>query len=276
MLAAAMFSITGCSRPQPAVSTGPPPLYAHGPPSSYYRGSPLSTVIKLPEGKPVRVFFIGNSLTGAHELPRVVQAMAASVGVRLEFNACMRGGANLEDHWNDRRCRSILQEEPWDYVVLQQGPSTIPDSQADLKKWTAKWAAEARNRGAKPGLYMVWAPRGQTNGMALASKSYRDAAKGSGCILLPAGDAWARAQKFTSEIELYERDGLHPRLTGTYLASLVITRGIIGEKANKIPDRLEVATGEYIDIPPTVCSRLQRLAEVTMQAESAARMSNDR
>ena len=252
--------LTGCARPAATTASEPPPLYSHGPPPGFNKRPIMSTVIRLPEGRPVRVLFIGNSLTGAHELPRIVQAIAASAGKRLEFNACLRGGANLEDHWNDRRCLLLLREDPWDYVVLQQGPSSLPESQVDLRKWSARWADEVRKQKARPALYMVWPRQSQPDGFELVTGSYTRAAAQSGSLLFAAGDAWMRSLDAASDIALYDRDGLHPTLAGAYLAALVITRGVIGKSVEKTPARLEIATGRYLDVPAGTCERLRRIA----------------
>ena len=43
-----------------------------------------------------------------------------------------------------RSGRAALARQHWDYVVLQQGPSSRPASQTQLREWAKRWADEAR------------------------------------------------------------------------------------------------------------------------------------
>ncbi len=249
--------------------------FADRPPSQGTRPSPKTPppAVAKPAGPGVRVLFVGNSLTMAHDLPSLVQAMAATGGVKLTYDTCMSGGSNLEDHWNRGRCRRTLSQGKWDFVVLQQGPSTQPDSQAHLREWGKKWAEEARRRGARTAVYMVWPQQGQRNGFELVSQSYRNASIAAGGLLLPAGDAWQSVIQ-QGGVRLYQPDGLHPTVEGSYLAALVLTHGLTGVKPSSVPARLALASGRKVDLPPDRARRLQKGAEEVVG--SAPAPSTDR
>jgi hypothetical protein len=210
---------------------------------------------------PVRVLFIGNSLTAGNDLPQLVQAMAAAGGVRLEVESVTAGGFSLEDHWNGGAARKKLAESPWTFVVLQQGPSSLPESQTNLREWATKWAAEIRRRGAKPALYMVWPFEGQANGFALVSKSYRSAAKSADARILPAGEAWQQALKRDPKSGLYVEDKLHPTPAGTYLAALVIAHGVAGIDVGSAPAALKLASADEFKVPEKQAEELRKAAE---------------
>ena len=59
--------------------------------------------IAIVAGQPIRVLFVGNSLTQANDLPLMVSALAAGFGVQIQGTDVSQGGFSLEDHWNDRR-----------------------------------------------------------------------------------------------------------------------------------------------------------------------------
>jgi hypothetical protein len=208
----------------------------------------------------VRVLFLGNSLTAANDLPNMVQAMAASGGVKLTYKAITQGGFNLEDHWNDRQSLPTLKVEQWDYLVLQQGPSSLPESQADLKKWAKIWADESRKYGTKPFLYMVWPFQNQANGFKLVSQSYRNAANNCGSGILPAGEAWEMSLHQHPTIDLYLSDRLHPTLAGSYLAALVITHGIAGVPPGNAPTQTNLSNGRAFSLPEKVANELRSTA----------------
>ena len=107
--------------------------------------------------EPLRVLFVGNSLTATNNLPAIVAALGrAAKLVPIEHATVAPGGVNLEDHWNFTGARDALLARPWDVVVLQQGPSSLPESQADLKKWAVRWADLAREHGIRTALLTVW------------------------------------------------------------------------------------------------------------------------
>ena len=111
--------------------------------------------------EPLRVLFVGNSLTATNDLPAIVAALgAAAKRVPIEYATVAPGGVNLEDHWTFTGARDALLARPWDVVVLQQGPSSLPESQVDLRTWAVRWAELARERGIRTAMLTVW-PEGR-------------------------------------------------------------------------------------------------------------------
>jgi hypothetical protein len=171
----------------------------------------------------LRVLFIGNSLTYTNNLPELVAALAAAAGQKpLNFQALVGGGFALEDHWNSDKARKLITAGGWQYVVLQQGPSALPESRKLLLDYTRRFAQEIRRSGARPALYMVWPSRARAQDFGGVSESYQLAAQEVDGLLFPAGEAWQSAWRRDPKLELYSPDGLHPTLAGTYLAALVI------------------------------------------------------
>jgi hypothetical protein len=164
--------------------------------------------------------FIGNSLTAANGLAARVSEVAAAAGRPLRTSAVTASGASLADHWADGRAVRAIREGRWDVVVLQQGPSTLPESRAELIASTRQFAAEIRRAGGRPALLMVWPLPGQTP--AAVSASYRAAAEATDALLLPAGDAWTIAKGRDNGLVLVQDDGFHPSVLGTWLAALAV------------------------------------------------------
>lgn len=183
---------------------------------------------------PLRVLFLGNSLTDGNDVPALVQAMAHLQGVELEYTASTPGGYAIEDHWLDGH-QALLASGNYDVLVLQQGPSTRPESQAHLRQWTITWAAEARRFGTRPALYMIWPVRTQANGFALVSESYRNAALAADAAVFPAGEAWQAALRADPSVQLYSSDDLHALPAGSFLAAMVIARGLVSLDPARVP-----------------------------------------
>ncbi len=189
----------------------------------------------------LRVLFLGNSLTEGNNVPALVQAMAQLQGVELQYMALTPGGYAIEDHWTDGR-QDMLVTGNFDVLILQQGPSTLPESQAHLRQWTITWAAEARRHGTRPALYMVWPVRTQANGFALVSQSYRNAALAADAAVFPAGEAWQAALSANPSLPLYSGDDLHALPAGSFLAAMVIARGLVGLDPARVPASLPGVT----------------------------------
>jgi hypothetical protein len=170
----------------------------------------------------LRILFVGNSLTQTNDLPAQVAALAAANGRKLEYQTIAFGGYNLEDHWNRGDARAALTTRGWDVVVMQQGPSALPESQADLRKWAIRWADEARAVGTRPALMTVWPESYRKSALGEVIASYRRAAQAARAELLPAGSAWRETWGCDARLPLYGPDGFHPSRLGTYTAALVV------------------------------------------------------
>jgi lysophospholipase L1-like esterase len=165
--------------------------------------------------------FVGNSLTAANDLPAVVASLSRGA---IAYRTVAPGGVNLEDHWTLTGAREALNGGSWDYVVLQQGPSTLPESAANLREWTVRWADAIREHGARPALYEVWPDSafGVRSSFPALVRSYRAAADASHSLFLAAGEAWRAAWRRNARLPLYGPDGFHPSKLGTTLAAVVI------------------------------------------------------
>jgi hypothetical protein len=184
-----------------------------------------SALAQTPSGDLVRVLFLGNSLTAGNDVPGLVQEMARQQGVIIECVGVAPGGYDLSDHWNAGHA-SMLTSGMYDVLVLQQGPSTQADSQVHLREWTVHWAGEARRHGLQPALYMPWPVRTQTNGFALVSQSYRNAATAADIRVFATGESWQQALQANPNLGLYSSDDFHATPAGSFLAAMVIGRGL--------------------------------------------------
>ncbi len=182
----------------------------------------------VPSSRRPRVLFIGNSLTYSHDVPRMVADLAAAAGAPLEVDAVTFPGASLEDHWSEGSARRRLASERWDVVVLQQGPSALPESRVLLRRDAARFAELARASGARVALYMPWPSRARAFDFDAVHESYALAARDAGALFIPAGDAWRAAWRVDPQLALYSPDGLHPTVAGAYLAALVIHATVAG------------------------------------------------
>jgi hypothetical protein len=175
----------------------------------------------------LRILFIGNSLTYENDLPGMVCQLARSVGRKLVCDSLALPDYGLEQHWQSGKARTLIATGQWDVVVLQQGPSALPESRRVLVDYTRRFDTEIKKAGARTALYMVWPSRQRRGDMEGVSQSYRAAAKAIDGLLLPVGDAWRAALMADRDLPLYAADGFHPSGVGTYLAALVVYRHLL-------------------------------------------------
>jgi len=221
---------------------------------------------EVEEGEGRGVLFIGNSLTYANELPEMVRALALASGETLRVGMVANPDWSLEDHWNGGGARPAIGRG-WEVVVLQQGPSALPESRAMLIDYARRFAGEIRAAGATPALYAVWPSRSRSGDFDRAGESYRLAAEEVDATLLPAGEAWRAAWRADPGLPLYAADGLHPSVLGTYAAALVIHARILDRSPVGAPSTLTLRNGTVVRIDPAVAEVLQRAAEAAI-AES--------
>jgi hypothetical protein len=180
--------------------------------------------------KPTRILFIGNSHTYMHDVPAKVAAVLALYGRgEVELRTVALPNFALEDHVTDGTATALLRAERWDFVVLQQGASAQPASQAHLAHWVTTLAPLIRSAGAVPVLYQVWPLRSRPADLAGVDKGYRASALKVGGLYAPAGNAWFALGKGSAPAELYDPDGLHASERGAWLAALVIASRIAGK-----------------------------------------------
>jgi hypothetical protein len=223
--------------------------------------SPETELEPEPENA-LRVLFIGNSLTYFNNLPGVLAALADSAGVErpLFVGQVAAPDFSLEDHWNDGTARAALDARAWDVVILQQGPSSLPQNALHLASWSRRWADEIRRVGARPALYMVWPQRSRFDDFAAASASYSNAAREAEGILMPVGEAWREAFRQDPNSPLYHADGLHPSPYGTYLAAVVMLAVLYDVEEVGLTPSLRTKAGATMQIPAAAALSLQRAA----------------
>ncbi len=186
----------------------------------------------------MRALFVGNSLTYVNDLPAMIEAVAAQAGLkgRVTCRAIALPDFGLEEHWNDGRAAGAIRKGRWTHIVLQQGPTSLPESETVLRTYTRRFAVEAKAHGAIVGLYSVWPPLSRFGSFDAVTASYAHAAQDVGGLLVPVGEAWRAAWRRDQSLGLYGPDGFHPSPIGTYLAALVFLERLTGRSPVGLPD----------------------------------------
>jgi len=197
----------------------------------------LSTCATAAETLPAktRVLFVGNSLTTVNDVPALVGQLAAASAQRYEYRTVAFNNYSLEDHWNRGDAQHAIAEGGWSIVVLQQGPSALPESRELLVDYAKRFATDAHRVRARVALFMVWPSSSRMGDFDGVRSSYAAAAAAAGGLLIPAGDAWREAWRRDSRLALYGPDGFHPTAAGSHLAAVVLYQAFFGRSPVGLP-----------------------------------------
>jgi hypothetical protein len=176
---------------------------------------------------PLRVLFVGNSYLYVNDLPAQVERLAALRGRVVRTTLRAAPDYALVDHLHDRRFDRVLAQ-PWDWVVLQQGPSASPQGCAELIASVRTIAERLHGRSLRIALVAGWPASRNASMSPAAERSYRDAAADVGACVMPVATAWRLARADDRVPTLYAADGLHATRMGTRLAALTVVDGLIG------------------------------------------------
>lgn len=222
-----------------------------------------STAPRSPDDLPSRILFIGNSLTYTNDLPEMVKAMAQAVGDdSLLIESVAFPNYSLEDHWNEGTALARLAAHKWDLVIMQQGPSGLPESRALLVEFARKFEAPIRAAGARPAIYMVWPEATRPLAYDSVADNYTAAATAVHGVLYPGIRAWQAAWQRDAGLEFYSPDGLHPTQLGSYVVALMIAGQITGHSIVGLPASFTVGgdSGYEFQLTTDVVQTVQQAA----------------
>lgn len=82
------------------------------------------------------ILFIGNSLTYKNKLPQLIKKKAKSKGVKINVKMIAFPNYAIEGHWNDGGIQKLISNKKYDYVIIQQRPSSQSNGRKMLIEWS--------------------------------------------------------------------------------------------------------------------------------------------
>ena len=185
------------------------------------------------------VLFIGNSYTYVNDLPNTMRQLALSLGEDVTVASSAPGGYSLFDHASYAPTLTAIESQQWDFVVLQEqsqlGALPVDITNTEIGAIQLIESIEENYECTYPVFYMTW---GRQNGDADNCDNFpfmctydgmqqglRDnyvyLATMNDAYVSPVGVAWKQVRDTHPLINLYQADGSHPSVEGTYLAACV-------------------------------------------------------
>lgn len=197
------------------------------------------------------VLFIGNSYTYYNNLPDLVNEIALSFGDTLVHDSSTPGGSNFNAHSTNTQTLNKINQQQWDYVVLQaqsQEPSlstvyvntnVLPAAQLLID------AIKSNSLCIEPLFFMSWGRKfGDASncvayppvctylGMQERLRTrYLDMSFLHNASCSPVGMAWKKSVEIDSTLNLYSSDNSHPSIYGSYLAACTFYASIFKKSA---------------------------------------------
>ena len=195
-----------------------------------------------------RILFIGNSYTYVNDLPTLFKELSASGGKNVITDISAPGGYTLEGHFSLPETIDKINSGGWKFVVLQeqsQYPVIEYYRANSMYPFAAKLDSMIKVNGSETMLFMTWGRKsgGQQCIGSYCSPvftdyyhmqdslqtAYESLTQQLGAKLSPVGLAWKRALLQQPGIELWDADGSHPSLKGSYLAACMFYAAVFGE-----------------------------------------------
>lgn len=211
------------------------------------------------------VLFIGNSLTYTNDLPGTVADLARRVGDTVRVESVARPNFAVIDHaLGLSNALEVIRSQPWEYVILQQGPTTTAVNRDTLIIATKLLDPVVKGAGGRIAQLMSWPTAVQPELFpAVRATSQAAALSVSGGVFIPAGEAWRAALEENPGLPLYGPDGYHPAPLGTYLAALVVYERVTGHDSRLLPAAAFVS-GVNVGATEATVRMLQRIAHDTI------------
>jgi hypothetical protein len=179
-------------------------------------------LICLSFAQTTKILFVGNSLTYTNSLPDLVEKEAKSRGFKVKTTTLAYPNYAIIDHWNDGEVQKYIKSEKYEFLIVQQGPSSQSEGRKMLLEDGSKLKKLCEQSGTKLVYFMVWPSQTYYHTFEGVIKNHRDAATENDALLCPVGEAWKAYFDKTKDFSLYGMDGFHPSPKGSRLAAEVI------------------------------------------------------
>lgn len=183
----------------------------------------------LTDRRPVRILFVGNSLTYVGNLPAVFDALAARSGRPTHSDMLVKGGATLSQRLADGSTERALRDGAYDVVVLQErggdylcafGADSCKQADNALHKLTSL----ALHFHVKPVLLGTY--QGDPRGSQAIVDAESSAASKNSMPYFPVSDAFQYAITEIPSGNWTYTDGMHPGHDLALLEAVRLYRGL--------------------------------------------------
>ncbi len=212
-----------------------------------------------PEPGDLKVLFIGSSYFASNDMPGIFESISASVGRSVYVRRMIISGRYLDFFAQDGKTEQVIEEQEWDYVVLQGGcqNAAYPDTHHEITPGyeyhpvlpaltTLRDKVSANHPASKVVYMMPWAfedgmtwVQGMTDTYIDMQQKIHDNtlewAESLDILVAPVGWAWRGVLTENVQVHyLHLSDWNHPNWRGSYLSAAVIYSTLFAEAADAV------------------------------------------
>jgi len=174
----------------------------------------------------IRILFVGNSLTCSNSLPKLVEHIGSAHGKTMDTKTLAYPNYALEDHWNDETMSHFICEVNFDFVVVQQGPSSQVEGRQMLLEYGQLIKGLCLSRGTQLAFFMVWPSITNKHTFDGVIDNYSYAGSQTESILCTVGTEFKKHVE-KGDYHFYSTDQFHPSLEGSQAAATIIYSALI-------------------------------------------------
>lgn len=183
-----------------------------------------------------KILFVGNSLTYTNDLPNILVEIGNGFDKNITTEMVCKPNYAIVDHLDEGIIQQKITTEKYDYVIIQQGPSSQKKGREMLLDTGKKLRKLCEKYGAKLGYYMVWPSKRYYFTFDKVIANHTEAAEKNNALLFPVGKYWKQYEAQKPRTSLYGPDQFHPSKAGSFFAALVIFKGLYPtENLKKLP-----------------------------------------
>lgn len=186
------------------------------------------------------VLFVGNSYTAFHSMPEMVRQMAISSSRTLIYEQHSPPSTFVSDHAESSELEGKLDDQKWDFVTIQ-AQSLEPvlaaqnmDDNVYPSIMTLVDKIKSNSETSTPLFFMTWGREdgdsslcgplpdvctfdGMTDRLKERYLFYMNSSDGE---VSPCAELWRVLRERYPDLDLYEEDGSHPNVLGSYAIAL--------------------------------------------------------
>ncbi len=177
-----------------------------------------------PRMVPYEILFVGNSHTFMNDVPGLIVELAkAARKAEVRVTRVLKGGYELDWHWQEGVASAAIEGTDFDFVVLQERSQKPCEDAAAYHESMLQFGRLARERGAIPVGYMLWERKDSPEHCPLGkiastcARAIQEIQKGDGLAdIAPVGPAWKTMLDARPGLPLHSDDGNHGAPAGAY------------------------------------------------------------
>lgn len=197
----------------------------------------------------------------------MLKAMAESKMIKADIQLHAIAAASLNSHWHDERTQSKLKSKAWKFVILQDQSITPIVSPESTLEFGGKFCRMVHAGQGVPMLFLTWGRQNEESPGTVdmdeqkaLNATYQQLARQNKAHIVPVGIAWEECTKRYPKLALYQEDGKHPSLMGSYLTACVMYCSLFGKSPVGLPGKLSLQGVLLCNLTPAEAKILQAAA----------------